>query len=357
MKSKIPSHAIPGLILSFSLLSVGCKEDVVEVDAPTNPRDYTFTVDTLSQTDLYDIAGTSPQNVFAIGSPRGSLANSIVHYDGTSWKTTGFSSDEGGPIAGPADPSSILVRSTSDVWVVGGRWRPNRTPPPNYIDSGFILHFNGWTWQEFVVPGARTLMKIHGRAPNDIWACGGHGTMLHYDGVRWAQDSIPLSFSQDWYFYFNEVTTTTTGDVYALGSASLAGGPNTYYFFRRRSGTWAVVDSFPGKGPDYLRWGTSALWASPSGKLYSGGPGVYRWDDPHWVKLFDTHFAVANIWGFSDDNFFVGGFSSLLHFNGRDLYQYPELKGNFVFWGFWGNGKELFALAPDSYRTFIYHGR
>jgi hypothetical protein len=349
--------------VAIIVFEFGCKDRGVEPPPPPkDPRAYVFTVDTLAypdafQTNMQDIAGTSANNVFTVGHNSSSRAGTMFRFDGTSWKTTGFSREEGGPIEGTVDLSSLIAFSASDIWFVGTRFQLNPTPPPNFIDSSFILHYDGRNWQEHKAYGGRLLLSIHGIAPNDIWACGFYGTLLHYNGVQWERDSIPLAVPEDWFFALTRIAVASTQDVYAIGQMQKLGELTRFYFFRSFGGSWNVVDSVAPRGDAEVRWGASHLWSSPSGTLYSvGGVGVYRWDGTRWIKMLDSPQPLSRIWGYSDNSFFVGGYQTLLHYNGKDFFQYPGFTNNLVT-GIWGDGEELFVVANDGNKSYVFHGR
>jgi hypothetical protein len=346
------------------LCSNSCTDRGIDPPPLKDPRTYTWTVDTIAyadafQTNMNDIAGTSASNVFTVGFNSTASAGTMYRFDGNTWRTTGFHMREGGPISGAVDFSSLMIFSFNNIWFVGSRFRLNPSPPPNFIDSSFVLHYDGSTWTEHNASGARGLLSIHGIAPNDIWASGVYGTLLHYNGSQWQRDSIPLSFSENWFYGFRDIVVADPENVYALVNAEKLGDYPRYYFLHRTGAQWTIVDSVVARSDSDLRWGTIDLWASPKGTLYSvGGVGVYRWTGMHWVRIYDSPEPLSRIWGFTDESFFVGGYRTLLHCNGNDFFQYPEFvqsATNNV--GIWGDGNELFVIGRDGQRSYVYRGR
>jgi hypothetical protein len=351
------------VVSSFALIT--CEKSPTGPEPVKDPRTLTFTVDTLHypdyafQTTMYDIAGTAANNVFTVGHNSSDGAGTMFRFDGKSWKTTGFYRTEGGPISGSMDLTSLLVLSPDNIWFVGARFPQNPNPPPITIDSSFILHYDGRGWQEYKAYGGRELLSIHGIAPNDIWACGFSGTLLHYNGVQWERDSIPMSVPQGGEYVLRDIAAISSQTVFIIGYIiDHIAASTTFYFFKRAGGRWTAIDSSVWRSDADLRWGTVDLWISPSGTLYSvGGVGVYRWNGIQWIRMIDSPQPLQRIWGSSDDSFFVGGYRTLLHFNGRDFYQYPSLMDDVVCWGIWGNSNELFVVANDGRKSFVYHGR
>jgi hypothetical protein len=358
------------LVVGLTIVHLSCKHAPTEpVTPPKDPRTYTFTVDTLAypdafQTNMYAIDGSSARDVYAVGFNSTSSIGTMYHYDGTRWSTTGFHSTEGrgGPISGPVDFASVQVFSPTDVWFVGARTRLNPNPPPNFIDSSFILHYDGRNWMEHKVYGARELLSVSVALSNSIWACGFHGTLIHYDGIQWRNESIPIAPPDSGGITLRKVLTASDEVVYMLGFAYVVeSGVERilqHYFFRRTSGGWRVVDSTAINNDGDYRWGTVDLWASPTGVLYSVSPvGVWRWDGSAWTRILDWHGGpLQSIWGYGNDSFFVGGYETLLHYNGRDFFEYPPLIEE-VAWGMWGDGKELFVIGRHASKTLVYHGR
>lgn len=351
---------VPIFLLVVSLI-LACEKSPTGPEPFKDPRTYTFTIDTLAypdafQTNMQDIAGTSANNVFAVGFNSMSSAGAMYRFDGRSWRTTGFHMTEGGPIFGAVDFYSLVAFSATNIWFVGARTWLNPNPPPNFIDSSFILHYNGRTWQEHKAYGARLLESIHGIAPNDIWAGGWYGTLLHYNGVQWERDSIPLSVRDGAFFAIRDIQAVSSQMVYALGQVSKLGEITMFYLFQRSAGRWAVIDSTLDGAYGF---GTSDLWASPSGTLYSvGGIGVYRLDGRRWTRIFDSAQPLSRIWGYSDNSFFVGGYRTLLHYNGTDFFQYPHISNyDTINNGIWGDGREVFVIGIDGRKTLVFHGR
>ncbi|MBK6535930.1 MAG: hypothetical protein IPF99_42285 [Deltaproteobacteria bacterium] len=61
-----------------------------------------------------------------------------------------------------------------------------------------------------------TLYGVWGAAPNDVWAVGEGGTILHWDGARWS--SIPSNTTAT----LRSVWGASAGDVWAVGDNGTA---------------------------------------------------------------------------------------------------------------------------------------
>jgi hypothetical protein len=168
---------------------------------------------------LLSIAGTSPTDVYSVGSdPGDGRGPYVVHYDGTTWKrldtgATGglwwisvtpidgdfYMAGDGGLIL-QYDPSShrFTRHTTPDTSQLFGIWG---TAASNLYAVGadasnnaVLWHFDGmnWTAQDLtaILPqdqGPTTLYKIWGRSASDIFAVGETGIVIHYDGGNWSR--------------------------------------------------------------------------------------------------------------------------------------------------------------------------
>ncbi|MBI3788983.1 MAG: hypothetical protein HY276_12105 [Ignavibacteriales bacterium] len=71
---------------------------------------------------------------------------------------------------------------------------------------------------------------------------------------------------------------------------------------------------------------------------------------------------LPRIAGTSDENIFVVGHrGTVLHYNGRDWYQFNQFATpDMVLWGVWTDGKEVFVVgftASVPQKTLILHGK
>jgi hypothetical protein len=350
------------------LFQSGCKDK--SVDAPIkNAREFSFTIDTLKnsypgsfQTTMLDIWGTDPKNVYVVGGSSNDRCQ-MWHFDGNQWTEVKLITVQGGPIPPTIDLYSIHGFSRSDIWAVGERYDVNPHPPPNFIDSTLIIHYDGTTWREVQAPPGGLLMSIHGRAPNDIWACGWQGTLLHYDGVTWRKDTLPLPTPTGAYVILRSLAVALTGEVFMTGSMEPgweAAPSRTLYLFHRMNGRWIIADSVRGaKGIyDSYRWGDIRMWASPQGSVYSANDGVFRWSGQSWTKVFSKS-AIEAIGGASDNDLFIAGtYGAPFHFNGSDWFEFSQLyNGDTYYTALWYDGREVFLVNSDAVNTFIYHGR
>jgi hypothetical protein len=359
------------LIIQFSLLNFHCKKPTPpEVDDTPKPgkRDYTWTIDTLAypgsfQTLMRDIWASSPTNVYVVGHNDQNMGH-MFHYNGTKWSTVKLTWSDGGPLPGAIDLSAIYGFGPNDIYAVGERIYDNPTPPPNFLDSSLIIHYDGVKWKEIHINRGRFLVDISGSSISNIWAVGWEKySIYHYDGFLWQRDSINLNTQPSEFFQIYSISVFSDYELYALANTHVNElAKDIYYFLKFSNGGWVVIDSAvvePGRVEN--KWGYSKIWKSPWGTLYSIGAGVFRWNGTGWTKVFDSEITLEGIFGTSEKNIFVvGHFGKVLHFNGNDWYQYPEfLSTGYIFRDVWTDSDEVFLLGISSteFKTYILHGK
>jgi photosystem II stability/assembly factor-like uncharacterized protein len=88
--------------------------------------------------------------------------------------------------------------SPDDGWAVGS--------------GGAILHWNGSVWQTANSPTTQRLLGFTIVSATDAWAVGDNGTTVHWDGSAWSVVTSPTSAS------LFGVSMLSSGDGWAVGS-------------------------------------------------------------------------------------------------------------------------------------------
>ncbi|MGM0577239.1 MAG: hypothetical protein ACQEXJ_16050 [Myxococcota bacterium] len=106
---------------------------------------------------------------FAVGSD-----GTIMQGGGLAWRQVEIEpletpDGEEVPVTDPLH--GVWGASPDDVWAVGG--------------SGRIVHWDGEAWTSKDPGFGITLRAVWGTAADDVWAVGGQGHVLHYDGEVW----------------------------------------------------------------------------------------------------------------------------------------------------------------------------
>jgi glucose/arabinose dehydrogenase len=222
---------------------------------------------------LNGVAGTASNDVWAVGSSSaaGSPASSLtMHWDGVQWTIV----DSPNPVTGSNALSSVVMRSSTEVYAVGGsqeslalRWNGTQwvhIPTPNPYPSGSnpladvditpggdvwavgytAPDFNNFftfvlrNWQQVPSPNPpmnnNVLTSVSVVSDNDIWAVGHYQSpntgryetfTIHWDGTSWSIVPSP----------------TPPTNVVLYGSDAVAGND-----------VWAVGFTVPTR-PDYAR--------------------------------------------------------------------------------------------------------
>jgi hypothetical protein len=340
-------------------LCLGCKEtpSVPPTEKP-GKRDYVWVVDTINypgsfQTTMRDIWGSAPNNVYVVGHNERGFGK-MFRYDGNGWAPVRLTQGEGGLIAGPIDLSAIYGFSANDVYAAGQRFGINPNPPPNFLDSSLIIHFDGSRWSEVPLPArGRQLIGLGKGSGTSIWAGGVNGVSYSNQGNAWRTVYSDTTY---WFldFEFNDQ------DAFALAYLPVPGVTVRQFFFRWSDPAWVIVDSFSLAAGLPARFGEYAL-SNIGGALYSAGQGVFRKDGSMWTKLMDSypHSTLLAIFGTRSQHVFsVGTGAAVFHFNGTDWHRYAQFARPDVYCsGVWCTDDEVFVVATDGERTFIYHGK
>lgn len=204
---------------------------------------------------LLCVWGTAPNDVFAVGGPRGNgTPSAVLHYDGHGWKD----------LAPGGTETFWWADGTSnrDVWIVG--------------EGGRITHFDGLAFREHLSGTTATLYGVWASAANDVWAVGGtpgggtsrpNDVVLHFDGAGWTASPLPQVLGRAHF----KVWGTAADNLYVVGE---------YGTIWHRTGTTWHLESNPATGNL-----TTVAGCGP-GEVYAvGGRDVLRSDGATWVRL------------------------------------------------------------------------
>lgn len=267
---------------------------------------------------LWNVWGTSPADVWAVGSPSNNGTVSILH------------SVDGGASWVGADPPGAQYREMHGVWAnsagtvftAGGQ----RDPATNALTC-LILRTpdRGATWHSTTVPGGSfcTLYDVWGSSDSELWAGGtqddGAGgakaVVLHSidGGTTWN----PVAVEQSMADAVLGIWAAPGAGVYAVGRR-VDPAPLRYTAVVLHSldggATWSVertattpIGYFVFNGV----WGTG-----PSNVYVVGSEGaLLRWNGSSWVDLASgTHDDLLGIFGSSPRDVWVTGFyNTILH--------------------------------------------
>jgi hypothetical protein len=339
------------ILLCVILIFVGmsCKKDESNPVDPIVPgkRDYTWTRDTLfylgnAQTTMSSMYATSPTNVYVVGHCEVS-GGRMWRYDGSSWRPVNVSSVIGGFEA-------IDGTSPNDIWAVGGRGY--FSPDSSYIiDSTLAAHFDGSSWRQVnVLPRRDGLWCLDVVSASVLFAAGGSGVLYKRDGNAWTL------YEAGRQYFFSSIAAVSANEAYAFGHVGDDVPPvdsSGSFLFRFDGSSWSKIDSVmrtPNAPP--ARLGISIY--SFAGTLYSSSPNVYQRTGTSWTKLVDAQ--VGHLFQSATNNI-VGVGREVWHFNGYDWQQFSELGSTNHGSDCYSDGKEIFIVGNDGFKSAIIHGK
>jgi hypothetical protein len=222
--------------------------------------------------------GNSASDVFAVRQYRRTMSSmaAIDHFDGQSWTQTYIRQCSG--------QCGLAVRA---VWTgaVGSAIAVG--------DSGTILRYNGASWDSEPSSTTAHLTAIWGAgASGPVFAVGDAGTILINNGVGWTAQTSGTT--QPLY----AVWGTSGSDVFAVGGA----GTILHY-----NGTWTAQSS---GSTESLR----GLWGSSSSSVFAVGDAttILRYDGSSWSAETVDPFTnpsmnLTGVWGISPSNIIAVG--------------------------------------------------
>lgn len=272
--------------------------------APTS-HNITWTIDTLGHAGnfLNDVWGLDENNVYAVGyvSLNGNNSN-VIKWNGLNWTT--FSLVEGvlQGIYG-FDENNIIVVGTYGSYGYSAIWNGS-----NWNETNFFRYFpNGDTvW---------ALRSVWGSSPDDVWAVGDFGTIIHWDGTEWRK--VVINLPSDRAFW--DVWGTDESNVYAV-TLSLSDQSELFHYDGNQ---WTEVTT---QLPSMERSLTS-IWIDKNNTGYLAGNTTIYYDGSNWNYIYinQTRF-LTRVRGSNSANVFIGGQRGRVHhFNGVNWLDYPEL--------------------------------
>ncbi len=270
---------------------------------------------------------TTPQAMIATGAFSaqidGLLRNTTYHFrakavgNGTSYgEDRSFSTPSWGSMnSGTSNYlAGVWGSSSSDVFAVGG--------------FGTILHYDGSTWSSMSSGTSKSLEGGWGSSGSDVFAIGEAGTILHYDGSTWS----PMSSGTSNYLW--GVWGSSGSDVFAVGHF----GTILHY----DGSTWSPMSSGTDKNL-YSVWGSSASDVFAVGEAGT----ILHYDGSTWSSMSSgTSVYLRDVWGSSASDVFAVGDSNIIrHYDGSTWSGISTGTGVF-FYGVWDiSASDVFAVG------------
>jgi hypothetical protein len=198
----------------------------------------TTCVDLPSGKWLYDVWGSGPSDVFAVGADGGGTDPHLVHYDGLTWSDW---SDRLRPFGSVA--RGVWGSGPSNVFVT--------------VDTK-VVRYDGTTWSDTGLVSPHKLRAIWGSGPTDIFAVGAQGAIFHYDGTAWSQMVVPVGTTIPTNEEWTDVHGLASDDVYVVGSRTL---------LHYDGASWAPVNRLVASGAE-------GVFAVPGKVFVAGEAGI-----------------------------------------------------------------------------------
>jgi hypothetical protein len=231
------------------------------------------------------------------------------------------------PVADGRALNSVWAAAPDDAWAVG--------------EAGAILHFDGATWSSAMSGMSRTLTGVAGRAPDDVWIVGVQGLLLEWDArEQWwtpvaSGSSLPLAaVAAGFDGSVGTFAAVGAGGTLVLNDGVTAGFVTKYVTDRALAGVSAGTPSFGfavGEGGTIVAGAADGrtLQASPTtrnlravfGRVIVGDGGTIlrlAANGVDWMPdASGTTRDLAGVWGASDDDVWaVGAGGTILHWDG-----------------------------------------
>lgn len=179
---------------------------------------------------------------------------------------------------------------------------PGQNPPVMYLvgEGGLIQRYDVQENQVTALilgtsASSAHINDIFGFTDKEIWAVGNQGTILHYNGAGWAEETPKITQSN-----LRAVWGVAADDVWAVGDNS------TILHRTSLAGPFVAVTSPVSGVPLNGVWGTSA-----QNVFIAGNSGtLLHWDGTAWVTANNTGFSghIQGIWANDQANIFIAGF-------------------------------------------------
>ena len=347
-------------LLIFTIYS--CKSNPVNppppppVEGNKDPREMTWTVDTLSysdtpQTIMYGICGISTNNIYIYGHNPSAIGSHVMHYDGEKWNALMLRN-----YVPYSEIYDMLAFSKDNVWFAG------------YGVGAKIINYNGIKYTEYWPSDAidDELLCTAGDKPNNIYAGGRNGLVLQFTGSKWRVDNVKKAINPGTEFYLRKAAVYQDTCFFLADYLDVPNMTTKHYVIKGNYNNWVVADSITESYVTEWKWGWFGLTVTPENKLLSYGPeGIWEYSRGKWIKYFDTEDNIYHLFVLNKNYAVaVGLYGTVYYYNGSDwakLRQFEKGYENVFYSGAWGNGKELFIIGytPGAMpnKTYVFHGK
>lgn len=346
------------LILATLFISTCSQTNEPKPPEYKDPREMTWTVDTLHypgnmQTLMSSIAVCSPDDIWICGHAG---EGRMWHYNGLEWSPINLHE----LFIQFSEYNDLYTYDCNNIFLAGAQGRTGEPPLSK------VIKYDGENWVDMNAPGNVELLSISGESPNNLWACGREGVVLHFNGADWEIDTARSPVS-NLYTYFHKDIATYNGEVFIITSVynTITHG-DTYYFLRGNLYNWTVVDSLTFEGDNNMpKWGDWGFRVSEDGIIYSfGSGGVFRYGQNRWNQILNFNSRIQDIYSINENYLLaVGDFGNAMFYNGTGWFDLTALQyddHHNVYTAVWTNGYEIYiigyTLVGWPMKTVVWHG-
>ena len=349
------------MLAALVIIILSCSQSTEPGNPPfKDPREMTWTVDTLHypgniQTMMSSIAVCTPEDIWICGHADG--GGRMWHYNGADWSPINMHE----LFVDISDYNALYIYDCNNIFLAGAQGRHEESPLSK------IIKYDGANWIDMNAPGNVELLGIDGDSPDNIWACGREGVVLHYDGTNWETDTARIPVSNI-YTYFHKDIAVYNGEIFLITSVynTITYG-NSYYFLRGNLHNWTVVDSLTFEGGNNTsKWGDWGFSVSEDGNLYSfGSGGVFRYEWDRWNQILNFNSRIESIYSINENYLIaVGDFGNAMFYDGTDWYDLTALQyedHHNVYTAVWTDGYQAYVIGYTlvgwPMKTVVWHGR
>ena len=271
------------------------------------------------------------------------------------------------PIADLADQHAWVEMPGAQGVVLKAVWGSGPNDVFAVGAQGTILHYDGATWKPMTSGANADLEGVWGSGPQDVFVVGAEGMVLHYDGTSWS--SMPSTTGNS----LEALWGSSAQDVFAVG----LGGTIVHYdgagWSTMLSGTSEPLEAVWGSGPQHV----VAVGGDPGSGL--GTIFALRFDGTGWKQMepgikCGPYCALFGVWGRSATDLYVVGMGNrpkvmnerqavVFHHDGTSWHEMTSPFGcvtatNFCpLEGVWGSGSDIYAVGVTALPGFPPVGR
>jgi hypothetical protein len=345
-------HITSLALLTLILLSTSCNTTEPLPDNNNQYLEYEWTIDTLKNPNGYGVVpwsmwGNSPQSVWIAGFNLAGQGE-LFHWDGNNWNRVtpdlGFN----------YQVTSVFGFAENDIYIAGAEL---------IIDSvlhggNLVLYYDGFSLRKENILQDKGLHYIHGRNPNDVWACGYYGSLYHKTGGIWKKVSFDereylgeLSVAPD----LGPIYVAPNGEVFLMNEYYNPKAYNDtamFYFSKYSNGTWQDLDSCRLVNingiPTGYKFGDRAIWGISENEIYSvsNWAGLFKFDGNNWVlTTWESRYEYKDVKGTSTNKVFVvGEHGTIKYFDGSNWLRIPGFSNKIV---------DFYSVMPFEDEIFI----